>query len=65
MPCLVKAADRIKEILDAKYEPANLDEITAKCTHLTDEQQDQLNSLLKKYKKLIRWNSWILERRGL
>jgi hypothetical protein len=27
-PCLQEAAERIKQILDAKYEPANLDEIT-------------------------------------
>jgi hypothetical protein len=49
-PCLTEAAERIKEILDAKYEPANLDEITANCTHLTTEQQEQLNTLLKNIK---------------
>jgi hypothetical protein len=52
-PCLTEAAERIKEILDAKYEPANLDELTANCTHLTEEQQEQLNTLLKKYKTLF------------
>jgi hypothetical protein len=41
-PSLVKAAERIKQILDAKYEPANLEEITANCTHLTDEQREDL-----------------------
>ena len=52
-PCLVEAAECIKQILDAKYEPANLDEIMAKCTHLTQEQQEELNSLLKKYESLF------------
>jgi hypothetical protein len=52
-PCLEEAAERIKRILDAKYEPANLDELTAKCTHLTPEQQEDLNFLLKKYESLF------------
>jgi hypothetical protein len=52
-PCLEEAAERIKQILDAKYEPANLDEITASCTHLTNEEQYELNSLLKKYESLF------------
>jgi hypothetical protein len=29
-PCLEEAAARIKQILDAKYAPANIDELTAK-----------------------------------
>ena len=28
-PCLQEAAECIKQILDAKYEPANLDELMA------------------------------------
>jgi hypothetical protein len=52
-PCLEEAAERIKQILDAKYEPANLDEITASCTHLTNEEQYELNLLLKKYESLF------------
>jgi hypothetical protein len=46
-PSLVEAAERIKQILDAKYEPANLEEITANCTHLTYEQREDLFILLK------------------
>ena len=46
-PRLDEAAERIKQILDAKYEPANLEEITANCTHLTDEQREDLFILLK------------------
>jgi hypothetical protein len=52
-PCLEEAAERIKRILDAKYEPANLDEIAASCTHLTEEQQTDLKTLLEKYKSLF------------
>ena len=52
-PSLVEAAERIKQILDAKYEPANLEEITANCTHLTDEQREDLFILLKKYESLF------------
>jgi hypothetical protein len=50
---LEEAADRIKRILDAKYEPANLDEVTNNCTHLTDEERLKLNTLLKKYEHLF------------
>jgi hypothetical protein len=52
-PSLVEAAERIKQILDAKYEPANLEEICANCTHLTDEQREDLLFLLKKYESLF------------
>jgi hypothetical protein len=47
-PSLVEAAERIKQILDAKYEPANLEEICANCTHLTEEQREDLFFVLKK-----------------
>ena len=52
-PCLVEAAERIKRILDAKYEPANLDEIVGSCTHLSEEEKEGLHSLLKKYESLF------------
>ena len=45
--------EHIKRILDAKYEPANLDEVVANCTHLTEEQQEELYSLLKKHESLF------------
>ena len=41
-PRLEETVERIKRILDAKYEPANLDEVVANCTHLTKEQQEEL-----------------------
>ena len=52
-PCLQDASKRIKEILDAKYEPANLEEIAANCTNLTKKQQKELHTLLTKYKSLF------------
>jgi hypothetical protein len=52
-PCLEEAAERIKQILDAKYAPANIDELTTKCTYLTLQQQEDLNFLLKKYESLF------------
>ena len=51
--CLKDASQRIKEILDAKYEPANLDEITTNCKNLDEEQQEDLHKLLTKYKTLF------------
>ena len=47
-PCLVEAAERIKRILDVKYEPADLEEVVANCTHLSEEEKEGLHSLLKK-----------------
>jgi hypothetical protein len=47
-PHLEETVERIKRILDAKYEPANLEEVVAGCTHLTEEQKEELYSLLKK-----------------
>ena len=52
-PSLEDASKRIKEILDAKYEPANLDEVVEKCTNLDIEQQEDLLKLLKKYAPLF------------
>jgi hypothetical protein len=52
-PSLQEAAERIKEILDAKYEPADLDEVVAACTHLSSNERDQLKRLLLKYEPLF------------
>jgi hypothetical protein len=50
---LKDASRRVKEILDAKYEPANLEEVAAECTNLDDEQREDLHRLLKKYESLF------------
>ena len=43
----------LKKILDAKYEPADLDKIARYCDYLTDDEQMQLLSLLHKYQHLF------------
>ena len=45
--------DRIAKILDAKYAPANLKEITDKLLHLTNNQKQQLYTLLNKRNQLF------------
>jgi hypothetical protein len=40
------------KILDAKYEPANIDKIVWECEYLTVDKQMQLLSLLYKYEHL-------------
>jgi hypothetical protein len=47
-----QATARIKKILDANYEKANLHKIAAAQEHLTPQQQEQLEELLCKYKLL-------------
>ena len=47
------ATDRIKQILDAKYEPADLDEVVASCKHLDANKQKALRQLLDKHKTLF------------
>ena len=56
----------IKQILDAKYEPAILKEVTKECTHLELKQQLQLYKLLEKYSILFdgtigRWKNELYE----
>ena len=48
-----QATKRITEILDAKYEKADLDKIVSNCLHLTIPQRVQLLSLLKTYESMF------------
>ena len=53
--------DRIRGILDAKYEKADLAEVAAQATHLSKAEQDRLHKFLKKYEDLFdgtlgKWN---------
>ena len=50
---LQDASVRLKKILDAKYAPADLDEIVRQCEHLADDAKTKLHSLLKKYEHLF------------
>ena len=52
-PTLDDATERIKHILDAKYEAANLNAIADSCTHLSIDEQRQLLALLEKYNLLF------------
>ena len=52
-PTLDSATERIKHILDAKYEAANLKEIAENCTHLNKSKQQSLQTLLEKYDLLF------------
>ena len=47
------ATERIKKILDAKYEPADLKKITEECSHLSSAERTQLYMLLNEYKDLF------------
>ena len=52
-PHVEDATTRIKNILDAKYEPANLDEIVSNCKNLTRDEQKKLRKLLEEYVELF------------
>ena len=41
------------EILDAKYEKADLDKVVQDCTHLSPLEKQQLLALLKRYEFLF------------
>jgi hypothetical protein len=47
------ASSRLKKILDAIYEPADVDKIARNCDYLTDNEQMQLLSLLHTYQHLF------------
>ena len=48
------ATKRAVEILDAKYEPADLDEVVrTQCTHLTSDERQMLLELLQNYDELF------------
>jgi hypothetical protein len=53
--------DRIKHILDAKYERANLREIAQSAEHLCERRRDRLHTTLKRHEELFdgslgKWN---------
>ena len=52
-PCVQEAAKQIKQILDAKYEKADVNNVAASCMHLTKESQQKLATVLQKHKKLF------------
>jgi hypothetical protein len=50
---LQAATNRLKKILDAKYEKADLHEICRACTHLSTAEQDKLLTVLRKHEILF------------
>ena len=50
---LQKASAHLQKILDAKYTPADLDQVIRMCGHLTKDEKHQLHALLSKYKCLF------------
>lgn len=47
------ASDRLKSILDAKYEAADLKEICEQAEHLSSEEQEELFQLLSRYEEVF------------
>ena len=47
------ATNRMKEILDAKYEPADLDKVVESCTNLTKDEKKSLRLLLGRYEDIF------------
>ena len=45
--------ERLSTILDAKYQPADLDKVVKECSHLQKEEQVKLRQLLERYKTLF------------
>jgi hypothetical protein len=52
-PAIADATERVKRILDAKYEPADLEQIVKGCKHLNSEEQHKLHLLLKEFEDLF------------
>jgi transposase InsO family protein len=46
-------AERIQQIIDAKYCPADLEKVVEECTHLTVEERKKLLKLLQKFEHLF------------
>ena len=52
-PDIAAETNHISTILDAKYQPADLDSVAAKNKNLTLEQQKKLHKHLKKHETLF------------
>ena len=52
-PFITAETERMKTILDAKYEKANLEEVLAACKHLSEQKQASLLELFNKYEDIF------------
>jgi DNA-binding transcriptional regulator YhcF (GntR family) len=50
---VVKATERMKQILEAKYEQVDIKEVVAKCKHLSNTEQQQLFAVLNQFQSLF------------
>jgi hypothetical protein len=52
-PAVVKATEWMKQILEAKYEKANIKDVVAQCKHLSNTEQLQLFEVLGQFQSLF------------
>jgi hypothetical protein len=52
-PAVVKATERMKQILEAKYEQVDIKEVVARCKHLSNTEQQQLFAVLNWFQSLF------------
>ena len=55
-PKVADATERMKRILDAKYELADINDIVNSCDHLNNQEKEPLRVLLERYKSLFDGN---------
>jgi hypothetical protein len=52
-PAAVKATERMKQILEAKYEQVDIKNVVAGCKHLSTTEQQQLFAVLNRFQSLF------------
>jgi DNA-binding transcriptional regulator YhcF (GntR family) len=52
-PAVVKATERMKQILEAKYEQVDIKEMVTRCKHLSNTEQQQLFAVLSRFQSLF------------
>jgi hypothetical protein len=52
-PAVVKATERMKLILKAKYEQVDIKEVVARCKHLSNTEQQQLFAVPNQFQSLF------------
>jgi hypothetical protein len=52
-PAVVKATEWMKQILESKYEKANIKDVVAQCKHLSNSQQQHLFAVLNQFQSLF------------
>jgi hypothetical protein len=52
-PAVVKAPEWMKQILEAKYEKANIKDAVAQCKHLSNTEQQQLFAVFNQFQSLF------------